>query len=144
MFCKKPISTNNVFALRNRWYSWKKKTSYFLNTIKIFRKTLRPHLWVTSENKWKVLKSSCQEVVKKHLLHQKTEMHWLKIFFRNVVMAHCWNGTPHTCQKQLPEVFVKLSQNSHENTYSRVFSCGFFKIFKNTFSKEHLWTTFIE
>ena len=45
------------------------------------------------------------------------------------------------------KVFLKISQNSQENTCARasfliklVFSCEFCEIFKNTFFTEHLWT----
>ena len=58
-----------------------------------------------------------------------------------------------------PRVFLKISQNSHGNTCTRVshlkpqlatllkktlgqvFSCKFCEIFKNTFFIEHLWVT---
>ena len=47
------------------------------------------------------------------------------------------------------KVFLKISENSHENTCARVlrlkahvlFSCEFSEIFKNTFFTEHHWTT---
>ena len=50
------------------------------------------------------------------------------------------------------KIFWKFSQNSQENTCknlffnkapgaAQLFSCEFFEIFKNTFSKEHPWTT---
>ena len=53
-------------------------------------------------------------------------------------------------------MFLEISQNSQENTCSRVFflinfikketlaqviSCGFCEIYKNIFFIEHLWTT---
>ena len=39
------------------------------------------------------------------------------------------------------KVSVEISQTSQENTLAQLFSCEFFKIFKNTFLTEHLWTT---
>ena len=53
-------------------------------------------------------------------------------------------------RRSVKEVFLEISQNSQENTcanfikkesLAQVFSCEFCEISKNTFFKEHLWTT---
>ena len=96
--------------------------------------------------------------------HQKCSMKkgFLRNFYDTFFIEHLWTTTSvyKTIKQKQPQevfykkkVFLKISQNSQENTCARacnflkkgilaeVFSCEFYEVLNNTYFKEHHCTT---
>ena len=99
-----------------------------------------------------------------HILSLKDVRSLLKLVnIRSELFSTKWQIISHWNRSSRPEVFLKIPQNSQENTCGRVsfliklqvqvcnfikketlvlvFSCEFCEISKNNFLTEHLWTT---